>query len=120
MPTLNRIAPELPVSNLREAIGYYEGKLGFRLVMELPDAAYAIVERDAISIHLFQDALRSQSPVGIHIFTNQLDELYNELKDRGALLSQDIIRKPWGNRDFRVNDSAGNEIKFTEPLPDEA
>jgi hypothetical protein len=27
-----------------------------------------------------------------------------------------IVRKPSGNRDFRVNDDSGNVIKFTEPL----
>jgi len=36
--------------------------------------------------------------------------------ERGTCLSQDIVRKPWGNRDFRVQDAFGNEIKFTEPL----
>jgi hypothetical protein len=50
------------------------------------------------------------------IFTEDLDELHAELQQRGAHLSQGIIRKPWGNRDFRVSDQSGNEIKFTEPL----
>jgi len=26
------------------------------------------------------------------------------------------VRKPWGNRDFRVKDDSGNELKFTEPM----
>jgi hypothetical protein len=30
------------------------------------------------------------------------------------------MRKPWGSRDFRVNDHSGNEIKFTEPLSGDA
>jgi predicted nuclease of predicted toxin-antitoxin system len=29
--------------------------------------------------------------------------------------SQGITLKTWGNRDFRLNDNSGNEIKFTEP-----
>jgi catechol 2,3-dioxygenase-like lactoylglutathione lyase family enzyme len=118
MATLSRIAPEIPVSNLQESIEYYERQLGFRVVMEMPAGEYAIVERDEIAIHLFRDAAHSRSPVGIHIFTNQLDELHAELRQRGAHLSQGIMRKPWGNRDFRVNDDSGNEIKFTEPLSD--
>ena len=120
MARLSRIAPELPVSNLQGSIEYYEQKLGFRLVMAMPAGDYAIVERDDIAIHLFHDETRSHSPVGIHIFTHQLDELHAELEQRGARLSQEIVRKPWGNRDFRVNDYSGNEIKFTEPLPDDA
>jgi uncharacterized glyoxalase superfamily protein PhnB len=120
MAKLSRIAPEIPVSNLRESIEYYEQKLGFRVVMEMPAGDYAIVERDEIAIHLFQDEARRHSPVGMHIFTDELDELYAELKQRGARLSRDIMRQPWGNRDFRVNDLSRNEIKFTEPLPDDA
>ncbi len=116
MVRLSRIAPEIPVSNLRGSIEYYEQKLGFRVVMEMPSGDYAIVERDEVAIHLFQDNTRIHSPVAIHIFTHQLDELHAELQRRGADLSQGIMRKPWGNRDFRVNDRSGNEIKFTEPL----
>jgi predicted enzyme related to lactoylglutathione lyase len=120
MAKLSRIAPEIPVSDLRGSIEYYEQKLGFRLVLEMPDGDYAIVERDDIAIHLFHDESRPHSPVGMHIFTQQLDELQAELQQRGARLSQKIMRKPWGNRDFRVNDSSGNEIKFTEPLSEDA
>jgi uncharacterized glyoxalase superfamily protein PhnB len=120
MATLSRIAPELPVSDLRGSIEYYEQKLGFQVALEMPAGDYAIVERDGIAIHLFRDDSGSHSPVGVHIFTHQLDELHAELQQRGARLTQQIVRKPWGNRDFRVNDDSGNEIKFTEPLPDAA
>ncbi|MFN0102191.1 MAG: glyoxalase superfamily protein [Bryobacteraceae bacterium] len=115
MAKLSRIAPEIPVTDLRESVEYYEQKLGFQLVMEFPGGNYAIVERDEIAIHLFQDDTRSHSPAGVHIFTNQLDDLQAELQRRGAKLTQDVLLKPWGNRDFRVSDPSGNEIKFTEP-----
>ncbi len=58
----------------------------------------------------------SHRPVGIHIFTEDLDELHAELQERGARVAQGIRRQPWGNRDFRVHDDSGNEIKFTEAL----
>jgi uncharacterized glyoxalase superfamily protein PhnB len=120
MAKLTRIAPELPVSNLEESIAYYEQRLGFREAMRMPSGDYAIVERDDIAIHLFADHARSSSPVSIHIFTEDLDTLHAELLERGAHVSQGIVRKPWGNRDFRVHDDSGNEIKFTEPVsPDE-
>ena len=112
------IAPELPVANLRRSLEYYEVKLGFQTAMTMPDGDYAIVERDGVAIHLFQTGAQSLSPVSIHIFTDGLDDLHAELQRRGASLKQNIIRKPWGNRDFRVNDNSGNEIKFTEPLVD--
>jgi len=119
MARLSRIAPELPVSNMEAAIGYYRQQLGFEVVMQMPNRGYAIVERDDVAIHLFQDDTRPHSPIGIHIFTPDLEVLHAELAERGAHLSQPIQRKPWGNRDFRVRDDFGNEIKFTEPLSKE-
>jgi uncharacterized glyoxalase superfamily protein PhnB len=116
MTRLLRIAPELPASDLRGSIAWYESKLGFHLAMEMPGGDYAILERDGAAIHLFMDDLRNRSPVSIHIFTDGLDELHAELRRRGAAISQEILTKPWGNRDFRVQDLSGNEIKFTEPL----
>jgi uncharacterized glyoxalase superfamily protein PhnB len=119
MPKLLRIAPELPVPNLAGALDLYERKLGFRVAMRMPDLNYAIVERDEIAIHLFQDNAGAHTPVGIHIFTPDLDALYSEYQRSGANLSQGILREPWGNRDFRVKDEFGNELKFTEPLKED-
>ena len=116
MAKLTRIAPELPAANLKAALAYYEQKLGFRVAMEMPDGEYAIVERDDVAIHLFQDGVDKHPPTGVHIFTPDLEALFAEFLQSGARLTQEITRKPWGNRDFRVRDDFGNELKFTEPL----
>ncbi len=119
MARLLRIAPELPAANLKAALQFYEHKLGFRVAAQIPGRDYAIVERDGIAIHLFQDATRKHSPVGIQVFTTELESLRDDFIDRGARLSQDIARKPWGNRDFRLRDDFGNELKFTEPVTED-
>jgi len=119
MAKLSSVAPEVPAANLGEAIEYYVHKLGFRVISELPGGDYVIVKRDDVAIHLFYDTAGDPRPTSMHIFTLQLDELCAELQGRGARLSQPIIRKPWGNRDFRAKDPSGNEIKFTEPLPED-
>ena len=118
MTRLARVAPELPVSDLSSALEYYEQKLGFRVAMRMPSDDYAIVERDDVAIHLFHASPGTYSPVAIHIFTQDLPSLHAELERRGARVSQQIAQKPWGNRDFRVKDDSGNELKFTEPLTD--
>jgi len=120
MAKITRIAPELPAANLPAALEYYEQKLGFRVAMRMPANDYAIVERDGVAIHLFQDMSEENgdvrhSPVGVHVFTPDLDALYIEYQQSGAHLTQGIERKPWGNRDFRLHDLSGNELKFTEP-----
>lgn len=116
MATLSRIAPEIAVSDLKEAIDYYSQKLGFELASELPDGGYAIVERDGVAIHLFEQSGSAYGPASVHVFTGQLEDLHSELRSRGATICQSIMKKPWGNRDFRVKDSAGNILKFTEPF----
>ncbi len=115
MARLLRIAPELPAVNLKSALAFYEHKLGFRVATEMPAGDYAIIERDGIALHLFLDASHKHSPVGLHLFTAELESLRDDFVDRGARLLQDIVRKPWGNRDFRLRDDFGNELKFTEP-----
>lgn len=120
MPKLTRVAPEVPALNLDESLRYYSARLGFEIEMTMPETDYAIVQRDGVALHLFQDNARSHSPVAFHIFTNDLEELYRELQGRGVPMKQPIVCQPWGNRDFRILDPAGNEIKFTEPLPEGA
>jgi uncharacterized glyoxalase superfamily protein PhnB len=85
----------------------------------MPEGDYAVVERDDVALHLFEDTAKSLSPVSLHIFTRGLDELYAELEKRGAQVSHRIARRPWGTRDFRITDLSGNEIKFTEPAVEE-
>ena len=116
MTKLTRIAPELPSTNLDAAIDYYEQKLGFDLAARFPGNEYAIVERDGVAIHLFNGGATKPSTVGVHIFTPDLDQLFAEFQTAGAIITQPVERKPWGNRDFRVRDEFGNELKFTEPL----
>jgi uncharacterized glyoxalase superfamily protein PhnB len=116
MAKITRVAPEIPSADLQGALAYYEQKLGFRIAMRMPD--YAIIERDDVALHLFLDSSGQHSPIGIHLFCAELDVICRELQRNGAFVTQGITRKPWGNRDFRVKDEFGNELKFTEPLED--
>lgn len=120
MVRLERTAPELPSASLDSALAYYEKKLGFEVAQRFPGNDYAIVERDDVAIHLFVDEASKSSAIGVHIFTSGLDQLFRELQTTGAIISQKIERKPWGNREFRVRDEFGNELKFSEPIEDDA
>src|SRR5579863_3803307 len=94
---ISRVAPELPAADLHTSIEYDVQRLGFSLAMKMEN--YAIVERDSVAIHLFCDAERRHSPVRIHIFTPEFDELFREFEARGAKIVQPIEIKPWGNRE---------------------
>ena len=62
MASLTRVAPELPVDDMAEALQHYEKKLGFQVVMTMPDGDYAIVERDGAAFHLFANDSGRHSP----------------------------------------------------------
>ena len=49
MPNLTRVAPEIPVADMSEALEYYEAKLGFEVVMQMPEGDYAIVGLAAVA-----------------------------------------------------------------------
>ena len=117
MTKLTRIAPELPTADLSAAVLFYN-QLGFDLVSQTLAGDYSIIERDGIVLHLFATGDTPATPVGIHFFTPALEDVYQEFQRRGVHFEQEIERKPWGNRDFRLKDTFGNELKFTEPLAD--
>jgi uncharacterized glyoxalase superfamily protein PhnB len=104
MAKLTRVALELPVTNMAQALQHYDKQLGFDVVMTMPTGDYAIVERDGVALHLYEDASGAATLGSIHIFVDGLDDLEAELQNRGAQFTQTIVRKPWGNRDFRVVD----------------
>ena len=114
MANLRRVAPELPVRDLTLALEYYTGPLGFDVASVMPNRDYAVVERDDVALHLFTAPSGTAASVSIHVFTTGLEELHDELQSRGALITQGLVEQPWGTRDFRVADQAGNVIKFTE------
>src|SRR5215813_8046604 len=114
MSILTRVAPEIPVNDIAEALHHYQSKLGFETAITMPAGDYAVVERDSVALHLFQNRAGTHSPASIHIFAIDLEDLLAELKARKANIIQNIVRQPWGYRDFRILDSSGNTIKFTE------
>jgi hypothetical protein len=90
MTTMTRIAPELPVNDVAEALQHYVSKLGFEVIMTIPAGNYAIVERDGIAVHLFQNENGTHSPGSIHIFATDLDDLFAELQTREANVTAGI------------------------------
>jgi len=119
MPTMTRVAPELPLRDVTQGLEHYDTRLGFKVAMTMPAGDYAIVERDGVALHLFRDEGDDGKGVSMHVFVTDLDALFTELRDRGARIVQPIVEQPWGTRDFRVSDPWGNVLKFTEPQEDE-
>jgi catechol 2,3-dioxygenase-like lactoylglutathione lyase family enzyme len=108
--------PILYVSNLDTSIAYYRDKLGFRFDWtdgDPPD--FGSVTRGATQIFMCE---RCQGHPGgwVWVMTRDVDGLYGELKQRGALIQSPPENKPWGVREMRVADIDGNVLRIGSPI----
>lgn len=105
--------PELPVADVEKAQIYYRDVLGFDIGWIDPDKSIGAVSRDQIAIFL---SARDASPNTHWIFADDVDATYNEMKARGAKITEDIENKPWQMRQFTIEDLDGNRFIFHHDL----
>jgi len=126
MPSaLESIQPVLMSRDVTVSVRFYEC-LGFTLAFQDNplDPRYAGVVRDRVELHLqWQDAEQWAYPIDrptYRLGVQDVDALYAELQERGALAgnanSSSPWRKPgdtpWGTREFHVQDPDGNGLQF--------
>ncbi|NER15073.1 bleomycin resistance family protein [Leptobacterium flavescens] len=112
---LKGLSPMLQVDDMDHTIKYYESVLGFKCESRMNDD-WARVERDDISI-MFSGRFgqgKDQKPVmtgSIYIFTNPVDDLWKELKDK-VDISYPIETFDYGMREFAITDCNGYLLQF--------
>jgi uncharacterized glyoxalase superfamily protein PhnB len=125
MSQLKAVSPIFAVDNVVSSAEYYRDRLGFSTFVLSEPIPFANVERDTISIHLLQatteGARNSASQVAGHscdlyIQVTNADELFAEMKSRGAQIHQEIGDRPYEMRDFSVQDFSGYILTFGHPL----
>ncbi len=66
-------------------------------------------------IVVLQSATKQVDPLKdalILIQVEDLDSYYQELKERGVPVVQDIVKREWGHRDFKISDPNGLILGF--------
>jgi len=53
-----------------------------------------------------------KSPNALYIEELDLDAYYDSLRKRGARIIDPLAPRPWGQREFTVEDGAGNWLTF--------
>lgn len=110
--------PILPSSDVRAGIDFYVQKLGFSEAFSHGEpASYAGVSRDGAMVHLCQmdDAKAIAAQTMLRFSVQNLDALYDELKDSGAMHPNGSLQtKPWGTREFTLLDLDGVCVTFFE------
>lgn len=103
--------PILNVANVPDSIAYYVDALGFELDWEWGSpATFACVVRDNVRIFLCQGAQGAKG-TWISVFVDDVDELYAQYTESGAIIRQAPTNFPWGLREMNVEDLDGHRLR---------
>lgn len=122
MPKITASAPVLLVKDVVKAAAYYRDKLGFtdaKLYGEPPN--FAMVRRDGFTVMLAQlgEGLTSvphwkvvDKMWNIYFWVDDVETIYAELQNSGAIIDYTLYSTPWGVREFGVQDLDDHDIAF--------
>ena len=126
MTKLTGVAPVLLVTDVVAAANYWRDCVGFtydRLWGDPP--CFAIVKRDGMQVCLSQVS----NPADIrpywkivdqmsnaYFWVDDADSLYEELQRSGAKIDYTLQNKPYGIREFGIQDLDGHDIAFGQPI----
>jgi len=98
------------VQDVLRSVEHYRDVLGFRVDFTYGEPTfYAGVERDNVAIHLqaASETKRLPGHGAINVFVTGVDTLYQELKSKGVRTMEEPADRPYGMRDFDINDLDG-------------
>jgi uncharacterized glyoxalase superfamily protein PhnB len=122
---MGHISPTLAVRNMKQTVQFYKDSLGFKIGMAFPDAdnpEYVDLSKDGMVL-MFIPAknvgIGSKQKLGIGVnlymqIDGDINEYYQELKDKGVKVVVDIKDEPYGIRDFTVEDINGYKLTFNQ------
>jgi catechol 2,3-dioxygenase-like lactoylglutathione lyase family enzyme len=121
MASIMSAAPQFLVEKLDESLAFYEQRLGFSCDF-VYEGFYASVSRDRAVIHLKcapkleaeRAHRKSEEHLDAHLAVSGVGELHAELAGRGAPITRPLEERPWGARDFYVEDPDGYILCFSE------
>lgn len=111
LTTIGQLVPELPVIDVERAQQHYRDALGFEIAWLEPDGYMGAVSRGTCAI-FFRRTSPPFQPAVHWVFAEKVDATYEELKSLGANIVDPLEKKPWGLRQFTVEDLDGNRFYF--------
>jgi uncharacterized glyoxalase superfamily protein PhnB len=109
--TFSHPTPELPVEDVERAQQHYRDTLGFAILWLYPGGEIGAVSRDEATI-FFRRRERPFEPAIHWVYAPLIDEMHEELRSLGARIVDPLEKKPWGLRQFTVEDIDGNRFYF--------
>lgn len=118
MPKLLKQRLILAVQDLRASSEYWISTLGFTRDFGDESEGWSWLSRDECAVGLGHcPDVPAARTLGDHSYVayvnvDDLDALYEELRQRGAILPQPPATKPWGMREFAVHTPDGHRMTF--------
>lgn len=104
------------VSDLKKATKFYEKILGLEKKYEYP--SYVGFECGGVEIGLIPKLPEGQrvSPLSpsVEFLADDVEEVYNELKNKGVKFSRELHNEPWGGRQATFTDPDGNILEIAQ------
>src|SRR5690606_21810983 len=116
------IIPVLPSADIVRDIAWYEEKTGFKPIYQ--DKMYAVLQRENLYLHLQWHADTADDPLlggsVIRIFTKNIQPLFRELVERGAVHSSKFVSNTrWNTNEFGFYDLKVDSIFVIEEVKGE-
>ena len=111
LTTIGQAVPELPVIDVERAQQYYRDVLGFEIGWLQPGKEIGAVSRGQMAI-FFRRRQEPFEPAVHWVFAEDVDATYEEFRSSGAKIVEPPEKKPWGLRQFTVEDLDGNRFYF--------
>jgi uncharacterized glyoxalase superfamily protein PhnB len=103
--------PELPVADVERAQRHYRDALGFKIGWLDPGKGIGSASRGEAVI-FFRRRSDPFEPAIHWMFAGDIEAMYNELRSSGSKIVEPLEKKPWGLRQFTVEDLDGNRFYF--------
>ncbi|HEX4440362.1 MAG TPA: VOC family protein [Thermoanaerobaculia bacterium] len=121
MASIISAAPQFLVDDLERSLAFYEDRLGFARDF-VYEGFYASVSRGGAVIHLKcapklaaeRAHRKAEEHLDAYVAVSGVEELYAELAGRRTPIARPLERRPWGARDFYVEDPDGYVLCFSE------
>jgi uncharacterized glyoxalase superfamily protein PhnB len=110
----NAVVPQLPVTDLAATQAWYRDVLGFEIAWASSDFGAVWLDR----VELFFARVARPSPaVCLCVRVDDADALYKRYRENGARIVSELEDKPWGMREFTLEDPNGHRLRIGHPIP---